>query len=374
MIDYDSLPSIYIPTLPAPVFPPRDRVVSGNTTLANRVNYYRNLTINTGVTLTGVVGGTIIVVQQTLNVVGNISVNALGTKGYQAIAGQSRVNGGAFGGAYPNNTTSIGFSPRSLGSFFSQASVINSTTPWGLADPITAYMGSGGQSTNNAPGTGGNGGAGGAWPFNAAGPFGLEAFDPQDWNLLVSLLDFIRAHGARVSAQWGGVGGGAGGGGGSGTSGTSQPGVTASMGWGTNGPATNQGGASGGSGIGGGGAGGQGGNTSGGFGTGTGGAGGNGGGILVIICGTLSGGGTISANGENGDNGNGVSDGGGGGGGGGAALVSYHDLGSSTPTIQANGGSGGSGGTPGASGAVSGGNGGAGGAGIATSFLINVGL
>lgn len=309
-------PDISIPGIPGPLIEPRDYTTTGDVTLSQRVNYFKNLTIASGHTMTGVAGGTIIVVQRTLSVVGTISVNGLG-----AIGGVSTAVGPGGGGL-----VSIGTTPT-----------IGGVAPGaGRIQQWMANSGAGGP--NN----------GSAWPAQVLNV-------PTDITLLSLILRYLTdapSHTA-VSGTYGPVGGG--GGGASGVA--AATGSAMSNGQPPN--ATN----SGGSGFGGGGGGG-----------GDAGfspsqlAGGAGGGVILILCGILSGAGTISANGVNGGDASALAEGGGGGGGGGGAVViAYHRAATTTPTLQATGGTGGGG-------KGSGQAGGNGGAGLATSFRINVGI
>jgi len=331
-----------LPGLPAPMGPLRSVVIAGDTTLTTRLNYYDNLTVNTGVTLTGMPGGTIIVVRNVLSVVGTISVNALGGMGGAVVAG------GYGGGAWGRGASGDGGGYRFNGGFMANGS-LGAAVPYDVAPSMQRGMANGG-----AGGAAGAGSAGGAWPFTTGGLIDALRAEPIDYLVMLKLWELILEGEGNNNATIGAIGGGGGGGG-------ANLGANAAAGGtiGTAGVSPSGGSAGGGgSGIGGGGGGGN--------GTGaTAGAGGRGGGALLILCGVLSGGGTISANGANGVNASG-NGGGGGGGGGGAAAVGYNVAASSTPTMQANGGTHGNG-------AGAGSNGGDGGAGLATSVKVNIG-
>lgn len=337
----DIYPDLILPGFPGPLIPPTDWTVSGNTTLSQRINYFRNLTISGSSTLTGVAGGTIIVVQHKLQIDSGsiLSLNGLG--GIGGAASAVGLGGGAYLASVSNSFTSLSTGVPALHMSDTIA------FPPVLFDPIQPVMASGGTTSANQPG-----GNGGAWSSTTAGA-------PTDISLFLALLQFItnaRGHTDNATSFIGGGGGGGGAntsGSGSSTGGLyGQAGVTG----------TALAAQSGGSGFGGGGGGGSiaslfGGST---------GVGANGGGVILILCGILSGAGTIRANGNNGTA-PAANQGGGGGGGGGAVCVAYHIADSSTPTLQANGGTGGA---PGGNGKT----GGTGGAGVATSFRFNIGI
>lgn len=344
-------PDLILPGVPSPLIPPADYATAGNVTLPARVNFFRNLTVNSGHTLTCLGGGTIIVVQQTLTVVstGVISANGLGSQVNAAANG-----GGGGGGAYGRAAVLT----RSSGAFISFGAV-SASNPYVLAPGTQNFMAAG--SAGGAAGVAG--GNGGAWPLTGGGAFDASNSDPQEVDLVLALLDLIRAGNGKDDATYGAIGGGAGGNGGVGQATAGSAGAAGNLGGiGGQGTSGNRAGGGGGSGFGGGGGGGGAGTTS-----GTGGQGGRGGGVILIICGFLTGTGTISANGNNGSAGGASNGGSGGGGGGGAVVVGYHQVdGAGSPTVQANGGTG-------PAGTGTGTKGGNGGAGIALKFLFSVG-
>lgn len=295
--------------------------ISVNTTIANQVQQYGNLTINNGIVLTAGFSPQIIICKNLIfgNTSSQISANGLGAAG-----GAGSTSGNVLRG---NGALSTVINTGSLATPFSD-----------FLDALLAAGGAGADASTT-PATGG---AGTAAPARAM----LAAL-----TLYLPSLGVIGGGGGGAGA-WDGAGavgtGGAGG---------QRGGAGAPI---TLGDATK--GAGGGSGIGGGGGGGAvdtDANTA-----GTGGSGGAGGGVLVVLCDDIqTAAGLITANGAAGTAGSGgagVSTGGGGGGGGGLALV-YTRLATVTPTVQATGGAGGAGGGATAPGST----GGAGGAGIA---------
>ncbi len=323
--------------LPGPLCWPGSVAVAANTTLGQRLNYYEDLTIPSGVTLTGVSGGTIIVCFSTLRVDGTLSVNGLGAAGGPS---HQPGNGGGAWGRFLSNAI------RTQGGFLSAGSIATGI-PYAAAPALQAFMADGGGSADTAVA----GSPGSAWPSATGSLFDAQALDPGDLPFLQHLIQLILLGGG--SHSFGRVIGGGGGGGGA-----QQdwfPGLGGQIG------ARGQTGTGpGGSGFGGGGGGGNTAATN----QVQAGAGGAGGGVLAIYCHSLAGSGTISANG--GDGNPALGDGGnGGGGGGGAVVVAYRQREATIPTLQANGGIG-----PNSAGA--GAAGGNGGAGIALSFQIGV--
>lgn len=329
-----ALPSFTLPGLLGRATPPIDVVISGNTTLTERINYFRNLTVNSGITLTGIAGGTIIIVEGTLTNAGVISVNALG--GLGGALNLPGYGGGAWGRGFQTQTV------RTAGGFISTTTP-SASVPYAVAPKAQRSMATGGV------GQAGAGGAGGAWPFATGGMIDALQQAPLDYMLLLALWELIQENMGDDNATTGSIGGGGGGGGRSGANNASGAGGVFGMGGAAN--------DAGGSGFGGGGGGGS--------GTGgTGVAGGRGGGVLLLFCRTLDNtGGVISADGGAGSN-SGTAGGGGGGGGGGAVTVSYEAL-TAAGTVRASGGAGGT--------SSSGSAGGAGGAGAAVSVKIRSG-
>ena len=327
---YD-LGALALPTHFSPVV---DATISGNTTLTEQLNIFNNLTISGAVTLTGLAGGTIIIVRENLvidNASGVISVNALGAKplGFGAISA-----GGAGGGAINFGTSAA----LTIEAFHAR---------------LQRIMASGGAGVN----TNAVGGSGGAWSAaSTANPL------INGWATAAGLVELMLLR-PSDDATYGGIGGGAGGEGADGVpAGTGGAGGTQGKAGANGSAATASGG--GGSGFGGGGGGGGASGTS-----GTPGDGARGGGTLLIITKTINNAGTISANGANGPNASAAGQcGGGGGGGGGAVHVLYEfTAGSGVGTLQANAGLGGT------NGGGTGSAGGAGGAGMATSARIRAG-
>lgn len=294
-------PLLIYPGLPAPLTPPEDKTFSVDTTLTVPVAYYKNLTINAGVTVTGLAGGTIIIVQETFTLNGVLSANGLG----------------AAGGAANNNPGS--------------GAALRATDP----PELYLYM-----PRSGVPAAGAVGGAATAWPLATA--------TLTDLQILILGIGYVLDGGripgtAGVGSGFGAAGGG-GGGGGCANAASSDADGAHDMG---NGGDTST--RSGGSGVGSGGAGGD--------GTGvTAGAGGTGGGVSLVYCSVLSGSGSMTCNGTNGANGA-TNGGGGGGGGGGFACIAYHTTSNDSTTVSANGGTGG---TAGGGTGFAGGNGSAG--------------
>lgn len=335
--------------LPGRFRAPVDYTTPGSEALTERINYFKNLTIAAGHTLTAVAGGTIIVVEEKLTIAatGVLSANALGGKGAPA-ATNAAATGGYGGGLW--NFDSVTPLTVTQGQFLSNGA-ISSTNPFvrQRLQPLMASGGAGGGLTVA-------GSNGGAYPVASRGLFAGTTVQLAEWELVLALMELMyeRPIDDATAGAIGGGGGGAGGSGGGGTGGgagtVGARGITASA-------AGAGGGGGSGVGGGGGGAGGTGG-------TGASGVGGRGGGVLIVITREIDNGGTISANGATGGGGAGAT-GDGGGGGGGAVVVGYeHVSGSGVGTVQANGGSGNGG---------AGLNGGDGGAGIASSFDIRSG-
>lgn len=332
--------------LPGRFTAPIDVTISGNTTLTERINYFKNLTINNGIVLTGLAGGTIIVVEETLtlsNATSQISVNGLGGKGATGVT-NAVAPGGYGGGAWGFDLTTL---TLTQGQFLS-VGAISASNPYARQRLQTA-MGSGGAGMPF-------GGAGGAYPATSRAMFAGTTVQLAQWELVLALLELILER-PTDDANGGGIGGGGGGAGGSGAA-PGTGGVAGANG-GKGGTSTGAAGAGGGGGSGfGGGGGGADSNSS----SVASGAGGRGGGVLLVIAKTINNAGIITADGANGSN---ATAGGGGGGGGGAAVLAYESTsGSGVGTVRANGGSAGTGGSL---------NGGAGGAGLAASFKIRSG-
>ena len=335
-------------TLPGHFTAPVDVTISGSVALTERFNYFKNLTINNGIVLTGLGGGTIIVVEETLTLANGssqISVNELGAKG----AASEGLGGKGGGLPFSNNAVGV----LTMGAL--SHATLAATVPY-IWPPLILV--------NN-----GDGGAGGA--YNAAGSAGVAAttMTPPvsdaarsitfQWETFISALHAMLMR-WEDDATYGGIGGGGGGAGG-GTAGTG-----ASVAGGVGGSKGALGSAGAGGGGGGGGLGSGGGGGGGGVGAGAGGPGGRGGGALLILCRTLNNAGLLTADGGAGSNGTGTNAGGGGGGGGGMVLVGYETL-TALGTLRANGG---------AAGALigTGLNGAAGAAGITGSFKIRSGV
>lgn len=338
--------------LPSRLTDPIDVVISGATSLASRLNFFKNLTINNGVTLTGIGGGCIIVVEETLTIGSGaiLDFNGLGAKGGPADATSWAAGGGGFMGW--NDTGSVtGARTRPFLGTLAATSIDE------LQHLFTWWMANGADRSNALSA----GADGGSWPY--MGSTGGRR-QPAGMALWALALDFILKWGGNYDAAQGGAIGGGGGGRGGGGSGS---GGTSNFDGGEYGAAaratTNifQGGP-GGSGIGGGGSGGGSNSVSGSSLV----VGGDGGGMALIYSRRLANSGTIRANGTAGANANGTNGMGGGGGGGGMVMVAYEELGA-LGTLQAIGGAGGSGtgvGFPG----------GAGGSGIAEAFSIRSGF
>lgn len=347
--------------LPGRFATPIDVTISGNTTLSERINYFKNLTINNGIVLTGVAGGTIIVVEETLtlsNGTSQISCNALGGKGAAQQAANTVGAAGFGGGVWGFDSAT----PLTItqGQFLSSGAM-SATNPVVRArlQTLMAAGGAGGSAAGN------DGTAGTAYPVASKGMFASTTIQLAQWELILALMEMMLER-PTDDATGGGIGGGGGGSGSGGaahssggTGGTVGSKATVGSGAGSGGP--------GGSGFGGGGGGGAGAAASGAdFGA----AGGRGGGVLVVVARTINNAGIISADGAAGSAGDttGNGGGGGGGGGGGACVLVYEGTtGSGVGTVRANGGAAGAEGQAGA------GNGGAGGAGIASSFKIRSG-
>lgn len=335
--------------LPGRFETPTDFATSGNLTLPARYNYFKNLTVNNGHTLTGVGGGTLLVVEETLQIVagGVISVNALGGRGGASVNNAPGAFGFGGGPWRPN----LGAFTITQGQFLS-VGAIAAGNPW-ERNILTAMMpvgGVGGLGGGNNPGAVGSG----PFPEAARGVFGGATVPPAGWELIEELLRMMRER-PTDDATTGGIGGG-GGGSGAGGNGAGAGGAGGMAGTGGAVGASNGAGGGGGSGFGVGGGGGS------GVGAAASGAGGRGGGVLIIVCGTLNNLGIISADASAGA-GTGNASGGGGGGGGGAVVVGYETL-TALGTLRALSGGGGATG--------SGGTGAAGTAGLATSFQVSV--
>lgn len=320
--------------------------------------------------MTGVPGGTIIIVQQTLSVVGTLSVNGLGGKGAAAaLAANTNSPAAGGGGAWGrggNTAQGQGDYVQNVQGFYTPLGMTAGDVAYARAPIMQSYMANGGQYNTTA-----DGGAGGAYPLSDQSYNWMQDRNltpPLDWLLWRALLQLIEEGQGVDHASYGAIGGG-GGGGGAVNNTTSTPNPMPGGRYGGAGifntVASQYVGSSGGSGIGGGGAGGGGGQA---FpGTPIAGPGGRGGGVLLVLCGTLRDAGVISADGIAGGNASSGIASGGGGGGGGGVCVGYHIAGATTPTIRANGGT---------AGALisTGKNGGAGGAGVASSFRISTAI
>lgn len=335
--------------LPGRFRAPIDVTTSGSASLTERINYFKNLTVAAGHTLTAVAGGTIIVVEEKLTIAatGVLSANALGGKG--ASAATNAIAAGGYGAGLWNydSTTPL---TVTMGQFLSSGA-ISSTNPFvrQRLQPLMAAGGAGGALT--VVGTNGA-----AYPVASRGLFAGTTIALTQWELVLALMELMLER-PTDDATAGAIGGGGGGAGGSGGAGTGGAGGTVACRGASSSAAGAGGGGGSGFGGGGGGAGGSGGTTAGGV-------GGRGGGVLIVIAREVDNGGTISANGGPGTAGDSTT-GEGGGGGGGAVVVAYeHVSGSGVGTVQANGGSGSNG---------AGNNGGAGGAGLASSFDIRSG-
>lgn len=326
--------------VPPPQTTPIDVTISGASTLTEQVNYFRDLTINSSQTLTGIAGGGIIVCRDlTINSSGIIDFNGLGAKG-----GATSSLSGYGGGAWGFDVTGLA---RTNG-FFDSASATDFFTP---RLQMAMASGAAGRNTNGTPS------AGSAWPAASSSPGGGTWGLQGGWPLVGALIELMH-HRPTDDATAGAIGGGGGG-----ASHSAAVGGTAGIagiigGKGTDGTVAT---ASGGGGSGFGGGGGGAGRTAG----GTAQAGGRGGGVLVIVCRNINNAGTIRANGAA-AGANAANSPAAGGGGGGAVVVLYETTsGSGVGTLQANGG---------AAGTSSGGvNGSAGGAGLAASFKIRSG-
>lgn len=283
-----------------------DATIATNTDLgASNIKYYDNLTVNSGVTLSGN-SPLIIFAKTSVTVTGGIIVNNTGNGGAAGTGGA----GGA-GGTYVNQTNHGGVTGG------------------------TGGVGTAGYFSNGAAGAGGGAGGGrdsdpGGGGKSGGGSGGAVPTAIVDTNIIQkSLINILSKPNLLGSSANGGGGGGGGAGGNSGGSNNTDAG----------------------------GAGGTGGN---------GGAGGHGGGVLIIISPTITKTGSLQANGTNGANGSqggsggagsggGVGGKGGGGGGGSGGNGGYIFLGyftkteSGTTTVTA--GTGGTGGALGASGA-----------------------
>lgn len=322
---------------------PIDVTISGSTTLTERVNFFKNLTINASQTLTGLAGGTFVIVEETLTIgaSGALSANALGAKGGAGQASGSVGKGGQGGGPR-------GYMAALTRSYdYAQWGTYATSNPPIDAGPLWGSMANGG----------GEGVAGSAWPYvtSMANPF------QAGWELIAQLIALINMRNAD-DATYGGLGGGGGAGGQGGATASGSGGTAGTIGGVGGDSSTDSHGAAGGSGFGGGGGcpnrQGMGNN-------GTGGDGGRGGGVLIVLAKVINNAGVISADGAAGANSADAV--GGGGGGGGAVIVGYEATsGSGVGTVRANGGSGGTGKTGLDAGS-------AGGAGMAYSFKIRSG-
>lgn len=336
--------------MPGRFFTPGSLSTVGNVALTERYNYFTNLTINNGHAVSGIAGGTIIIVENKLQLVGTgaLHCNELGGKGAASSGAGNLGLGGYGGGAFRYNA--VGGLNATQGQFISQAA-ISATNPY-IREILTPMLPSGG-----AGGTGGSGAGivGSSFPAAGAGLFGSPSPAPSltGLALLEYLLNLIVER-SDDNATSGGIGGG-GGGGGAGGNAAGAGGAGGTLGTQGSAGATTQGGGGGGSGFGGGGGGG------GAAAIGANAAGGRGGGVLIVLCGELDNGGVISANGGAGGN---AFQGCGGGGGGGVVSLGYETLsGVGIGSVLASPGAGGNS-------TGSGGNGGNGGSGLVNTYKI----
>lgn len=351
------------PMLPGRFTAPADVTIAANVTLTEQINYFKNLTIADTKVLTGLAGGTLLIVEETLTIAGatsQITGDGMGGIGGASVAGAVS-NGGLGGGV-----VAPGLTLTRTNGFVSVGAISATNPPYHgipMLQPPMGTGGAGGNATAGGGGVGSVGAAGGAWYAANAWPLGGTTASATGflggWSLFWRALElFITCN----AASQGGPGGGGGGSGGSGNPAGGTVGIAGVAG-GIGGQSSLVGlGGGGGSGVGGGGGGGG---TSGGSSSASG-SGGVGGGMLLILCKTLNNAGIISADGTTPATAAGTA-GGGGGGGGGLVVVGYETL-TALGTIRANGAAGGQAGGAGT------GDGGAGGAGLATSFKIRSGV